>query len=105
MKTVYFEERVICLSAPNITNCLSRDAHNAAPITSTVTFMKKYLIALIEKYQKSAPDSLRNSCRFEPTCSNYMLQSIEKHGTVIGIKRGIQRLIRCRPPYGGIDKP
>jgi len=67
--------------------------------------MKTYLKALIKQYQRIAPASLRSSCRFEPTCSNYMLQSIEKNGAIIGVKRGIQRLIRCRPPHGGIDKP
>ena len=34
-----------------------------------------------------------------------MILSIEKFGTIIGVSRGIKRLIRCRPPNGGIDKP
>ena len=36
------------------------------------------------------------SCRFEPTCSNYMIQAIEKHGFK-GVLMGLSRILRCHP--------
>lgn len=66
---------------------------------------KKTIIWLILLYQKYAPERLRKSCVFEPTCSNYMLMAIDKYGLVKGLTKGIIRLIRCHPPNGGIDNP
>jgi uncharacterized protein len=37
------------------------------------------------------------SCRFEPTCSEYAYQAIERHGIVRGVWLGLQRLARCQP--------
>ncbi|MEO6259319.1 MAG: membrane protein insertion efficiency factor YidD [Thermoanaerobaculia bacterium] len=36
-------------------------------------------------------------CRFEPTCSIYTMQSIEKYGAARGVWLGIRRLVRCHP--------
>lgn len=66
---------------------------------------KKTIVWLILLYQKYAPERLRKSCVFEPTCSNYMLMAIDKYGLVKGVVKGIIRLIRCHPPNGGIDNP
>lgn len=66
---------------------------------------KKTLIWLILLYQKYAPERIRKSCVFEPTCSNYMLMAIDKYGLIKGLTKGIIRLIRCHPPNGGIDDP
>lgn len=63
------------------------------------------LIALIILYQKFAPSRIRENCRFEPTCSNYMIFAINKFGFLKGTILGIKRLIRCRSPYGGQDYP
>ena len=66
---------------------------------------KKTVIWLILLYQKYAPERIRKSCVFEPTCSNYMLQAIEKYGLFKGIIKGIKRLLRCHQPNGGVDNP
>ena len=66
---------------------------------------KKTVIWLILLYQKYAPERIRKSCVFEPTCSTYMLQAIEKYGLCKGIIKGIKRLLRCHQPNGGVDNP
>lgn len=47
------------------------------------------------------------TCKFRPTCSQYGLESIEKHGTVVGFVRTVARLCRCSPwgPAPGEDLP
>jgi putative membrane protein insertion efficiency factor len=60
---------------------------------------------LILWYQRRAPSRIRNACRFEPTCSNYMLLAIDKHGVAVGTLKGLRRICRCRPPAGGVDYP
>ncbi|MBX7059750.1 MAG: membrane protein insertion efficiency factor YidD [Leptospirales bacterium] len=67
--------------------------------------VQKVLCTLIELYQKIAPIRIRQSCRFEPTCSNYMIMAIHKYGSIKGISLGINRLFRCRYPNGGQDCP
>ncbi len=68
-------------------------------------FIKPTFILFVLLYQKFAPLSLRASCRFEPSCSNYMLLAIEKYGFWKGFFKGVRRLFRCRYPNGGIDYP
>jgi len=67
--------------------------------------LKYILIFIIKIYQKFAPISIRSKCRFEPSCSNYMLQSVEKYGLFKGLKKGINRLKRCNTNDGGYDYP
>jgi Uncharacterized conserved protein len=70
-----------------------------------VLFSRRMIVWSVLMYQKYAPESLRRSCVFEPTCSNYMLLAIEKHGVVKGVCKGIGRLSRCHYPNYGIDEP
>lgn len=69
------------------------------------TGLSGIVISLIYLYQRHASARLRNSCRFEPSCSNYMILAIEKHGTWSGVLMGIRRILRCAPPNGGEDFP
>lgn len=39
-------------------------------------------------------------CRFEPTCSHYFLEAVERHGILRGGWMGLKRLARCQP-WGG----
>ncbi len=43
---------------------------------------------------------LGGHCRFEPSCSQYMLDAVAKHGPVRGTWRGLRRITRCHP-WGG----
>lgn len=58
--------------------------------------MKKLLIRIIKKYQE-IPFKCHDSCRFIPTCSNYMIESLEEYGTIKGLYLGAKRIIRCNP--------
>lgn len=65
--------------------------------------MKKLLIKLIKIYQK-IPGNFHSSCKFYPSCSNYMLEALEKHGVVKGSFLGIKRILKCNPfSKGGYD--
>lgn len=84
---------------------------NIAMVTAAVLMVyillaiKRMFICAIKLYQKYAPDSLRNKCRFEPSCSEYMILAIEKYGLLKGLQKGICRLKRCNIDGGGYDFP
>ena len=67
--------------------------------------MKSLFKSFIRLYQKTAPKRIRNSCRFEPSCSDYMIISVDKYGLWEGLLKGVNRLKRCKPPNGGLDNP
>ena len=67
--------------------------------------LKPAVICAVKIYQRYAPASLRNKCRFEPSCSGYMILAINKYGVLKGIKKGILRLKRCNVSNGGFDYP
>ena len=68
-------------------------------------FAKRVLIWIVKVYQRLAPAKLRNRCRYEPSCSQYMIMAIEKYGAVKGVFRGLKRWSKCKPPNGGFDMP
>lgn len=69
--------------------------------------MKKILTILIKAYQRKISPILsffNIHCKFYPSCSQYMLEAIEKYGAVKGVILGIRRLLRCHPlAKGGYD--
>jgi putative membrane protein insertion efficiency factor len=58
--------------------------------------MKKIIIWLIRAYQIT-PFHTHNLCRFTPTCSEYMIGSLNKYGVLKGLFLGIKRILRCHP--------
>ncbi len=67
--------------------------------------LKNIILLSIKVYQRLAPISIREKCRFEPSCSNYMIMSIEKYGLIKGMIKGYLRLRRCNVNNGGYDYP
>ncbi len=66
--------------------------------------MKKIFILLICFYQKHISPWLGNNCKYEPTCSEYTKQAIEKYGVIRGTFKGIKRILKCNPfSKGGYD--
>ena len=74
-------------------------------VLSVLLCGKRIAINMVKIYQRYAPASIREKCRFEPSCSEYMILSIEKYGLIKGVKKGINRLKRCHINDGGFDYP
>ena len=55
------------------------------------------LIAPIRFYRYFVSPMLPPSCRFTPTCSQYAMEAIEKHGALNGPVLAVRRLLRCHP--------
>jgi len=66
--------------------------------------MRKLILAILRFYQWGISPMLPSSCRYHPTCSEYMRQAVEKYGAVRGVWLGVKRLGRCHPFHaGGLD--
>ncbi|WKF66199.1 membrane protein insertion efficiency factor YidD [Streptococcus equi] len=66
--------------------------------------IKALLIAPVRAYQKYISPLFPPSCRYQPTCSAYMITAIEKHGAK-GVLMGLARLLRCHPFDAGGEDP
>ena len=58
------------------------------------------LILPIRFYQKCISPLMPSSCRFIPTCSQYAVEALRKHGPLKGMYLAIRRILRCHP-WGG----
>lgn len=66
--------------------------------------MKRMAIGLIKLYQVTWSQVAPHSCIFQPTCSQYSREAIEKYGVCKGCWLTIKRLARCNPfNKGGYD--
>ena len=66
--------------------------------------MKRTLILLVRAYQATLGPLLGGACRFHPSCSQYAVEAIERHGAKRGAWLAAKRLLRCRPlAEGGHD--
>ena len=54
-------------------------------------------IIVIKLYQFFISPFLGLNCRFNPTCSNYAIKSLKKHGLIIGLYYSILRISKCHP--------
>lgn len=62
-----------------------------------MSFLKKIPILFIRFYQVAISPHFRPACRFEPSCSNYALDAVNKYGAIKGCWLGIKRIFRCHP--------
>ncbi|MEE0863812.1 MAG: membrane protein insertion efficiency factor YidD [Alistipes sp.] len=58
------------------------------------------LILLVRFYQLCLSPLKPPTCRFTPTCSQYAIEALRKHGPIKGLYLTIRRLLRCHP-WGG----
>jgi putative membrane protein insertion efficiency factor len=63
--------------------------------------MRRLLIGLVRGYQLFFSAWLGSGCRFEPTCSTYAIQALQRHGAWAGSGLTARRLLRCHPACSG----
>ena len=64
------------------------------------------LVACVRCYQRWVSPLLGPRCRFTPTCSEYAIGAIRRHGPLVGSVRAAWRVMRCHPwSAGGHDPP
>jgi len=68
------------------------------------TLPARLLMGLVRGYRYFLKPWLGNACRFEPSCSAYALEALERHGAAAGSTLAARRLLRCHPWCdGGCD--
>ena len=66
--------------------------------------MKRILLALLRFYKRYISPLLPDACIYTPTCSEYAMEAIQKHGVIKGTGLAIWRILRCNPfMKGGYD--
>jgi putative membrane protein insertion efficiency factor len=68
-------------------------------LETLIRLLKHLIISFIKLYKYFISPLLLPSCRFQPTCSEYAVQVIEKHGLLIGVFYSLKRLLRCNPMF------
>ncbi|MEI7700543.1 MAG: membrane protein insertion efficiency factor YidD [Planctomycetia bacterium] len=64
------------------------------------------LVLLVRAYQVAISPWLGKHCRFYPSCSQYFILAVQKHGAFRGTVQGVRRICRCHPWHpGGYDPP
>ncbi|WP_303408615.1 membrane protein insertion efficiency factor YidD [uncultured Duncaniella sp.] len=62
--------------------------------------MKRLFLLPIYFYRACISPMLTPSCRFTPTCSEYAIEAINRHGAIKGLWLTVKRISRCHP-WGG----
>ena len=66
--------------------------------------MKTAVLAALRFYKRSISPGLPPACRYTPTCSDYAMEAVERHGVLHGGFLALRRLISCNPfSHGGYD--
>lgn len=69
-----------------------------------VLLPRNVCVAILRAYRATISPLYGDVCRYYPSCSQYALTAIQKHGAVKGIALGVWRIARCHPwAAGGID--
>ena len=69
-------------------------------------FVSSLLIAGVRFYQALLRPLLPPTCRYVPSCSEYFILAMQKHGPFRGALKGVCRICRCHPwGLGGYDPP
>jgi putative membrane protein insertion efficiency factor len=63
--------------------------------------MQRAIVTMLRGYKQFVSPLLPSACRFYPTCSEYMMEAVEKYGVPRGIWMGMRRIGRCHPFHAG----
>ena len=68
--------------------------------------LRSAAVAPIRLYQRVISPAIPRRCKYEPTCSRYAVQAIDRYGILRGLVLAGWRLLRCNPwSHGGFDPP
>jgi uncharacterized protein len=67
--------------------------------------MKRLLLGVVRFYQYLISPLLGPRCRFHPSCSQYAVEALERHGALRGSWLALRRLLRCHPWHPGSYDP
>jgi len=68
------------------------------------SLLARFALAFVRGYQRFLTPFKMPACRYRPTCSQYMVESIQRRGALVGGLKGIARILRCHPfARGGYD--
>lgn len=86
----------------------SRGADHPSPSGTVATaasrVVSRVILAILHGYKRFVSPALPPACRFYPTCSEYAIEAIERHGLARGTWRALRRLLKCHPLHqGGFD--
>lgn len=66
--------------------------------------MKSLVLAALRAYKRHVSPLLPPACRYTPTCSEYAVEAVERHGVLRGSGLAVKRLLSCNPlSRGGYD--
>lgn len=67
--------------------------------------MKTLLIGVLRAYKYLVSPWLGTRCRFHPSCSDYAVEALRKHGLLKGLRLAVWRVLRCHPWNDGGHDP
>ncbi|MEM9410576.1 MAG: membrane protein insertion efficiency factor YidD [Planctomycetota bacterium] len=75
-------------------------------IGSIIKLPARIVIWIVRMYQVTISPLYGDVCKYEPSCSHYFIQAVQKYGLFFGSLKGLWRICRCNPfSKGGIDPP
>jgi len=88
---------VSILSSCRAGKCSMHRSQTSKPNTSLSSLAAVAVLGLLRLYKVLLSPLFTGSCRFYPSCADYMREAIELHGAVKGVWMGTRRLVRCHP--------
>ncbi len=76
-----------------------------SPLEHIAALPQRLLLLLLRGYRLLLSPWLGSACRFEPTCSRYAIEAIERHGAAAGGYLAARRVLRCHPWCDGGHDP
>lgn len=83
----------------------TQDRFERARCGKIIFAMKFLVLDLLGVYKAFVSPFLPPACRFEPTCSEYAREAVERYGAFRGTWMGIKRILRCQPFCKGGHDP
>lgn len=69
-----------------------------------MSILARVAVLMVRGYQVTLSPLLPSACRYQPTCSAYTVEALERYGAMRGAWMGMRRILRCHPfARGGYD--